>query len=955
VTPEDPFEEHTQRRHPANSHGSVVSAEGRGIVDRQDLEVINRALVEEIAERRRIEAVMRENEERFRALAENSLDVIMRFDRECRHLYTNSVVETQTGIRADEFIGKTHRDLGFPEHLCELWERSILRVFETGQVTRVEFQLPSAIWIDWLLVPESSQEGQVTSVITSARDITGRKTIEEELRRVKADLEQRVQERTSDLAQANAALLAEIAERSHAEATLREREQRLRTVIENMPVMMIAFDVKGRIVAWNHECERVTGYAAGEVIGSPRVLLRLYPEAGYRRRMTAEWRRRDANFRDWEWRTVCKDGREKIIAWSSISQAFPVRGWATWGIGRDVTERKQAEEALRESEETARALLNAPMDVIFLLDTEGRILASNEYTARRWGRSPGELIGMRVFDFMDPEVAASRRAHGLAVIENGKPIRAEDVHRGIRFDTTYYPVHDAHGKVSRIAVVGRDITESRKAEEARRRLATAVDQAAEAIMITDTIGTIEYVNPAFERISGYAPHEVIGKNARILKSGRQDPEFYSAMWATLTRGEVWNGHLTNRRQDGTLYEEEATISPIRSAEGGVVNYVAVKRDVTREMELAEELRESQKMRAIGQLAGGVAHDFNNLLQALLGAIEVIRLKASDQETVRRVVNDLEADARRGAALTRQLLLFSRREVMKLESLDLNSLVRGTGSLLTRLVRENIRLIIEPASEILPIRADRGQIEQVLVNLVVNAVDAIPDDGRITIRTRSIGDNEAAVEVLDSGVGMPEEILKRMFEPFFTTKIAEKGTGLGLSVVHGIVTRHGGRIDVKSRPGEGSSFTVVLPRARLKAPSQRSGDTPRSHMPRGHGERVLLVEDERGAREGLTEILNVLGYRTSMAASGEEALQLPPDMLFDVLVTDLVLPGIDGMELANILQRRWPNLRSIIISGYAEDEALRRGATEGTVHFLQKPFTMSVLSSEIRRILQTDAS
>jgi CheY-like chemotaxis protein len=358
------------------------------------------------------------------------------------------------------------------------------------------------------------------------------------------------------------------------------------------------------------------------------------------------------------------------------------------------------------------------------------------------------------------------------------------------------------------------------------------------------------------------------------------------------------------------------------------------------------------MEAVGMLAGGVAHDFNNLLQAMLSHVEVVRGRYAEAAQMAATMADLEAEIRRGSALTRQLLLLARRETAKLEQLDLNEVIGSAATFLRRLVRANVAFSVELADEALPVTADRGQIDQVLMNLAVNAADAMPGGGRLTIRSGSHGRAWVWFAADDTGSGIPIEIRERIFEPFFTTKAQGKGTGLGLSVVHGIVTQHHGVVEIQDVPGGGTSFRVTLPRAGSREhPEVVLPTVDASSTPAGHGERVLVVEDEEGARQGLTEILRMLGYDVVAVGSGEEAGLLPSQPGFDVLLTDMMLPGIAGEELARGLLDRWPALKVIFMSGYAQDEAVRRGALAGRVHFLQKPFDMASLAREIRAALE----
>jgi CheY-like chemotaxis protein len=305
----------------------------------------------------------------------------------------------------------------------------------------------------------------------------------------------------------------------------------------------------------------------------------------------------------------------------------------------------------------------------------------------------------------------------------------------------------------------------------------------------------------------------------------------------------------------------------------------------------------------------------------------------------------------GASLTRQLLLFSRRETVKPERLNLNEQVREASKMLKRLVKDNITLRVELAPESLRVNADRGQLDQVLMNLVVNASDAMPDGGELTIRTGSTNDMRVWLSVEDTGIGIPEDIRERIFEPFFTTKGAGKGTGLGLSVVHGIVTRHGGRIEVASGVGLGTTFKVILPAAGSgEFPAAKEGPKETAELPVGKGERILVVEDEELARQGLHDILVSFNYKVVSVGSGEAAGSLPADPPFDLLLTDLMLPGVAGPQLAIGLKERWPALKVILMSGYTEDETIRSGVGDGTLRFLQKPFDMATLAREVRAAL-----
>jgi two-component system NtrC family sensor kinase len=485
----------------------------------------------------------------------------------------------------------------------------------------------------------------------------------------------------------------------------------------------------------------------------------------------------------------------------------------------------------------------------------------------------------------------------------------------------------------------------------RLSLQSAVmEAAANAIVITDPAGTIQWVNPAFTALTGYTEADAIGRNPRLLSSGRQSKEFYGEMWKTILAGEVWTGEVVNRRKDGTLYTERMTITPVRGDDGKIAHFVAIKEDVTARKELGERLRQAQRLEAVGRLAGGVAHDFNNLLQAMLGLTQLSRVQGEDLAASRERLDELEELLRRGAQLTKQLLLFSRREEPKVERFDLNRVLRDATKLLRRLVPANVELRLALAEERLMVAADPGQIGQVWMNLAVNAADAMPGGGVLTVSSGQEGSTHVWFEVADTGHGIPDDIRDRIFEPFFTTKSATSGTGLGLAVVHGIVTQHGGRVEVTSVAGSGARFRVVLPRQAAEAAAAGLERAEPSDLPRGTGQRILLVEDHASVRHTFERLLHRLGYEVTAAGSAEEAEGLALTQPFPLLLTDMMLPGLSGADLAERLRQRWPRLQVILMSGYTDDDGIRRHAAHGSLRFLPKPVDVATLAREVHAAL-----
>jgi PAS domain S-box-containing protein len=509
-----------------------------------------------------------------------------------------------------------------------------------------------------------------------------------------------------------------------------------------------------------------------------------------------------------------------------------------------------------------------------------------------------------------------------------------------------------------------DITERKRAEAELRLQSAALNAAANGIVITDRDGSIAWINPAFTALTGYSAEEAIGKNPReLVKSGVHDQAFYKHLWDTILTGNVWHGEMTNRRKDGTLYAEDMTITPVKDAGGEITHFIAIKRDLTEEKRLEAQFLQAQKMESVGRLAGGIAHDFNNLLTVINGTADLASMKLREGDPLRTVFLHIRQAGDRAASLTRQLLAFSRKQIMKPEVLNLSTLVADLRSMLQRLIREDIDLVVVPAQDLGSVRADPGQIEQVVINLVVNARDAMPDGGTLTIETRDVQLDEAQagmhpsmqpgphvmLAVSDTGVGMDEATRMRIFEPFFTTKEQGKGTGLGLATVYGIVKQSGGSIWVYSELGKGTTFKIYLPRVGEVARTVRRVRTLTA-VP--GTETILIVEDEEVLRDLATHILQSAGYTVLTASSGGEALLLLEhhDGPVHLVLTDVVLPGISGLDLAKRVAEAHPEIKVLFTSGYTNDAILRNGVLDKLTHFIGKPYTMAELTHKVREVL-----
>ena len=631
--------------------------------------------------------------------------------------------------------------------------------------------------------------------------------------------------------------------------------------------------------------------------------------------------------------------------------------------------RQHALDSLTVSEARQRAILDNIPDPAWLKDGEGQFLAVNKPWCDFVGVTAEQAVGHRDTELFPPEVARKFREEEQQLVAAGQSVMVTeslpDASGQPRwFESHKTPLFDAEGRLSAHIGIARDITERMRNEQERARLFAAIEHSGEAIVITDSQCRIQYVNAAFEQNTGYTKAEALGQNPRFLKSGQHDAAFYRSIWNGLKQDGVWRGRFTNRHKQGRLFYEDATITAVVDADGQVLTYIAVKRDVTRAVQMEEQLRQAQKLEAIGQLAGGVAHDFNNILSAVMMQAGLVQMAPGLDEDARNALLEVGRTAQRGAAFTRRLLLFSRRTTPTLQALDLNELVANLLKMLRRLVPEDVSLDFQPTPGLPTVAADGGMMDQVIMNLVLNARDAMPQGGGITLRSQLLvfealdcaaDPNRrpgafVCLTVADTGCGMDAATLKRIFEPFFTTKEAGKGTGLGLATVHGIVAQHHGWVEVESAVGHGTTFRVYLP-AKAEPTTAVSGKAADEEAPRGTGT-LLLVEDEEGLRQSLTRTLQRLGYQVHVAQSGEEAMRLWPAVGAEValVLTDMVMPGtISGWDLALTLQGLKPGLPVILSTGYTDRIDTRLGLPPGMV-LLPKPYGVATLARLLRDCL-----
>jgi PAS domain S-box-containing protein len=659
--------------------------------------------------------------------------------------------------------------------------------------------------------------------------------------------------------------------------------------------------------------------------------------------------------------------------WPPFTEQDRELGQVLISLSGEILRVQQASDSVRTSEERYRLLAENVTDVIWTTDSSGNVTYVSPSVERETGYTPGEVLAMGLERLLAPK-SLSTALQALEEEQRRTPGPGEGWARRLDLEIVRKDGTSLWAEVKVTALAGsrrgeflgvaRDVTARRQAEEQLARLATAVEQAAEEMVLTDAHGVIQYVNPAFERLTGYSRQEAVGQTPRILKSGVHDQAFYRSLWTTISSGETWAGRLTNRRKDGSHVIQEATISPIRDPAGPIIGYVAAKRDVTRQVGLESRVAQTEKMEAIGRLAGGIAHDFNNILSAILGFVDLAERSNPAPGNVVRYLHGIREAGNRAAELTRQILTFSRQAPQEMRPVEVRGIVDEALKLMRAALPSTIAIRRSLASEA-AVMADPTQIHQVVVNLCTNAGLAMRDGGVLELTLEDTELDAAFAEahapiapgpfvrlsVRDTGCGIAPDRLARIFEPFYTTRPKGEGTGLGLAVVHGIVRNHGGLISVESVLGSESTFHVYLPAIPVSAVQDASAV---KDLPRGRSERVLFVDDEEIQVELAKELLEELGYEVTGVRSAAEALAIfhaRPDAV-DIVVTDTTMPGMTGDVLAAGLLKLRPDLPVLLCTGFSERVSDAQARTIGVRQLLMKPFSLADLASAIRRALDS---
>ena len=631
-----------------------------------------------------------------------------------------------------------------------------------------------------------------------------------------------------------------------------------------------------------------------------------------------------------------------------------------------IEERREFIDLTIKREEYLQGILKIAPVGIGVLDIEKQFVQVNNRVCSITGYSPEELLNRKAdFLFRDADECARvvqleaeqlkqsgitrvetewrhKKGHLINVLLRLVPMDKNDISRGY---------------VSRI----QDITLEKQYERERDILVSAVENTQDSVFVMDNEGDIIYVNPEFEKLTGYSASEVMHQNPRILNSGSdEDSRIYQEMMQTMKSGKPWKGRVCNRKKDGTLYTGDVLVTPVKNHDGEIENFVSVKRDITEQLRIEEDNRkleeqffQTQKEESIGRLAGGIAHDLNNLLSPILGYSEMLIDDADQNETRQKRIIQIYEAGERARKMVKQLLTFSRKQDLEFQLVDLNTIITNFVPLLRRTIKENINLEMDLNPSLPPVNVDTGKIEQILMNLVVNSQDSMPRGGVLKIRTNRDCSSRpplVSLSVTDTGCGISREDLEKIFEPFFSTK-GNKGTGLGLANVQRIIKQHKGEVEVSSTLNSGTVVTISLPSAEKTGQLAECGDSQAWELQNSGCNTVLLVEDDKQVREVTSSMLDQHGFQVLQAESAESALKMASEQKesIQLLLTDMVLPGKNGLELYRHLVQDNPDLSVLFMSGYMDISGEDEYKSFKNADFIQKPLLMNELLQKVYQL------
>ncbi len=858
-------------------------------------------------------------------------DIILIYDREgyINHVWLGSNIEKRYKTNEDEFLGKNLRDL-FPEDVAESRIRKLDEIFETGEQYREEYKIERSnktYWHDIVLSP-IKEEGQVAAVIGYIRDITHLKKTEEALNKV---------------------------------------DKGYKSLIENIPIGVFRTTPDGKILFANKCFLDITGFESYEVLNAANLEAENHYFEGFTRKEFREIMEKEGSISGLESIWKRSDGTTIHIR-ENASVVKDEDGNVLYyeGTIEDIGDRKKMEENLRESEEKYRNLVERSYNGVCLVQN-GNLTYVNPRLA--------EIIGYAVDEILDTDfvryIAPDEREF---VYENyRKRMKGEyvaPVYETKLLDKSGNLV-DVELNAGIIQIRGepadfvfvKDITEQKRVEreliESERKYRVLFESSSEAILLlTPDCGVLDADQKACD-IFGYSKGELLNKKLEDLMSSNTYDNVESHFDEFLRRDYSTEGYVVTA-DDGKL-PVEFTLKKVKL--GGEDRLLAIFHDISRRFNLQKQLRRSQRLEAVGQLAGGIAHDFNNILTALFGYTDILKYALEGNDDLQGYVDEIEKVASKASALTQQLLTFSRKQILEPIVIDLNVVVEEMTGMLSRLIGEKIEFRQNLDDDLPLILADRGGVEQIIMNLVVNARDAMVEGGQLRIETRKEHLDDLAVStqpgveagdfvvlsVSDTGHGIPRAIRDRIFDPFFTTKSELGGTGLGLPTVFSIVKQSGGFLDLVTEEGRGTRIEIYFPAVEgevdIESKTCETGIKPGN-------ESILVVEDDPAVRKTIMTILKGAGYQAQEASNGAEAIKIVAlsTEVFDLVITDIVMPHIDGRELADKLQEVIPELRILYISGYENSSNFPTMNLNKRMGFLKKPFTAALLTRKVRELL-----
>lgn len=886
----------------------------------------------DITDRRQAEDKIKESEEKYRKLYEDAAIGIFHSNFEGRFLDVNPALAKMLGYEAPQEVLDSIHSIAEQIYVePQTRDEFINQLVATGEVIKVENLYRRKDGSEWnaylYLRYVSDSNGQPICLEGFVQDITDQKK---------------------------------------SEAALKESEARFKA-LHNASFGGIAIHDKGIILECNKGMSELTEYTYNELIGmdglylisdDTRDLVIANINSGYEE--------------PYEATGVRKNGEKYPLRLEARN--IPYQGKEVRVVEfRDITDQKKSEAALRKSEEKYRLIAENMSDVVSIMDLNLRFTYVSSSIKHLSGFTSETFINHSVEEIMPPEYFEKiMKVFGeeMMMETSGKadPYRTRIIefeqytidHSTVWVEASCSFLRDSEKRAAGVLVISRNISDRKQAEVERERLMAAVEQSGDAIVVTDINGVIQYVNPAFQKVTGYTWDEAIHRNPSLLKSGRQDKTFYQNLWETVSSGQTWSGRMVNKKKDGSLYTEDATISPVFDSSGKIINFVAVKKDVTEHLRLSAQVQQAQKLESIGTLAGGIAHDFNNILTSVIGYTELALVDVEKGSPAEDYLQEIYTAGMRARDLVKQILAFARQSDDAIKPVQIDTIAKEALSLIRASIPATIR-IDQKIQKNLTIMGNSTQIHQVLMNVCTNAAHAMEDNGgilEVSIKAVAVDQNDglkdlvpgeyAEIKISDTGAGIDPAIMDKIFDPFFTTKDTGKGTGMGLALVHGIIKSYNGTITAESELGQGSVFTIYLPLIRSLGESESYQP---GVLPTGD-EKILLIDDESAIAKMSSQLLQKLGYEVVFQTSSMKALDLfrsnPDD--FDLVITDMTMPEITGDKLAVELIKIRRDIPVILCTGYSTKISDKTAATIGIKAFAYKPLSRADLAKTVRNVL-----